>query len=55
MFLPDLTSAHYETVTCEHLKSENIEFVPKYLNPENIPKTKQIEDFWAFFDTKNMF
>ena len=38
--------------TYEHLKSENIEFVPKYLNPANNQKATPIEDFWALLKQK---
>ena len=52
VFYPDLTSAYYETDTCEHLKSGNIEFVSKYLSPENI---RPIEDFWSLLIQKIFF
>jgi len=50
--LPDQASAHYDHFAyakevIDWLNSKKIEFVPKYLNPANAPKTRQIEDFWG--------
>ena len=52
VFWPDLTSSHYANSVLEHLKNNNIEIVPKYLNPANVPKTRPIEDFWAILKQK---
>ena len=41
--------------TCEYLKIENIEFVPKYLNPANVQKARPIADFWALLKQKVYF
>jgi hypothetical protein len=34
------------------LNSKKIEFVPKYLNPANAPKTRPIKDFWGILKGK---
>lgn len=47
VFWPDLASSHYANSVCEHLNNQNIEFVPKCLNPANVPKARPIEDFWG--------
>jgi hypothetical protein len=47
VFWPDQTSAHYAKEVIDWLNSKKIEFVPKYLNPANAPKTRPIEDFWG--------
>ncbi len=40
-------SPHYAKEVIDWLNSKKIEFVPKYLNPANAPKTRPIEDFWG--------
>jgi hypothetical protein len=49
VFWPDQASAHYSKEVIDWLKSKKIEFVPKYLNPANAPKTRPIEDFLRYF------
>ena len=52
VFWPDLASSHYAKSVCNHLESKGIEFVPKTLNPANVPKARPIEDFWAILKQK---
>ena len=46
-FWPDLASSHYSKSVLTYLKSKNIKYVPKYMNPANFPKARPIEDFWG--------
>ena len=46
IFWPDLASAHYAKATVSWM-SEFINFVPKELNPPNVPQARPIENFWA--------
>jgi transposase len=47
VFWPDLASAHYAGIVTKYLKDQNIPYVPKFMNPANLPKARPIEDFWA--------
>lgn len=47
MFWPDLASSHYAKKVVNFLKEQNIQFVPKDINPANLPEARPIEDFWA--------
>ena len=47
IFWPDLASSHYARVSLEWLKSNNVDFVPKELNPPNSPEFRPIEKYWA--------
>jgi hypothetical protein len=38
VFWPDLASSHYAYTVQDYLKEKNINFVPKWLNPANVPK-----------------
>ncbi len=46
IFWPDLASAHYHKDTVQWM-SENINFVPKDVNPPNVPQARSIENFWG--------
>ena len=46
IFWPDLASAHYHEDTVQWM-SENINFVPKDVNPPNVPQDRSIENFWG--------
>lgn len=52
VFWPDLTSSHYAKSVQEYLASENIQTVPKHLNPANVPQARVIENFWAILKRK---
>lgn len=46
IFWPDLASCHYSKNTQDWLAMKKINFVPKHVNPPNIPKARPVEDFW---------
>ena len=50
VFWPDLASAHYSNKVQHYIKGKNIEYVPRDKNPANVPKLRQIEDFWKLKD-----
>ena len=47
VFWPDLAPAHYYGPVLNHLRQQNVEFVPKAENPPAVPEARSIEDFWA--------
>ncbi|OXA48712.1 hypothetical protein Fcan01_16653 [Folsomia candida] len=47
LFWPDLATCHYAKKVTEYLRKKNIDFVPKYINPPNVPQLRPIEKFWA--------
>jgi predicted transcriptional regulator len=52
VFWPDLASAHYAKAVQDFLHSENVTFIPKSMNPANVPKVRPIEDFWGILKQK---
>ena len=52
IFWPDLASAHYSRATLEAYKEMNINFVPKNVNPPNVPQLRPIESYWAILGQK---
>jgi hypothetical protein len=52
VFWPDLASSHYAILVQKYLQKENINFVPKILNPANVPKVRPIEDIWGLLKKK---
>ena len=52
VFWPDQASVHYAKEVQDYLNTKEIPFVPKNLNPSNMPKTRPIEDFWGFLKAK---
>ena len=48
VFWPDLASSHYAQKVTTWLKEQNINFVPREINPANLPEVRPIEDFWAY-------
>ena len=46
VFWPDLASSHYSKKTLAFLDDQNVTFVPKNLNPANLPECRPIERFW---------
>ena len=52
IFWPDLASAHYSTKNLEFLNTSNVNFVPKAINPPNVPQCRPIEDFFGALATK---
>lgn len=47
LFWPDLAPAHYAKVSLKFMKDKNINFVPKDMNPPNVPQCRPIERYWA--------
>ena len=47
VFWPDLASAHYAKATQELLKTLDVNFVPRDINPPNVPQLRPIENFWG--------
>lgn len=46
VFWPDLAPCHYSKETQDFMRAHNIKFVPKNLNPPNVPNLRLIERFW---------
>ena len=46
IFWPDLASCHYSKQTVAWM-DENVKFVPKDINPPNVPQARPIENFWG--------
>lgn len=46
-FWPDLASCHYSKKTLEWYGTNNIDVIPKDLNPPNCPQFRPIEKYWA--------
>ena len=47
VFWPDKASSHYAKIVTDYLDEHNITYVPKEINPANLPEVRPIEDFWA--------
>ena len=47
VFWPDLASSNYAYSITDWLEEQNITFLPKDMNPANLPEARPIEDFWA--------
>lgn len=47
LFWPDLASAHYSNDSIAFMKANCIHFVPKDMNPPNVPRCRPIERYWA--------
>jgi hypothetical protein len=45
VFWPDLASSHYSNQTVTWM-NDFVNFVPKRLNPPNVPQARPIENFW---------
>ena len=46
VFWPDLASPRYAYSVTDWLEEQNMPFVPKHMNPANLPEARPIEDFW---------
>lgn len=46
-FWPDLASCHYSKATMEWYETNNVNVVPKDVNPPNVPELRPIERYWA--------
>ena len=47
VFWPDLASCHYLRSEIECYQQNGVDFVPKNMNPANVPQLRPIESFWA--------
>lgn len=52
IFWPDLATCHYSAATLEWYKANNINYVPKDMNPPNCPELRPIERYWARIKSK---
>ena len=52
VFWPDLASSHYAGYTINTFNENSINFVPKAINPANLPQARPIEDFSAILKQK---
>lgn len=47
LFWPDLAPAHYANDTLQFLDANGVAYVPKELNPPNVPQCRPIEHYWG--------
>lgn len=47
LFWPDLATCHYAKDTVAFMENNGIQFVPKIMNPPNVPQCRPIERYWA--------
>jgi len=47
VFWPDKASSHYSAKTISFLESKGVNFVPKDINPTEVPQCRPIEDFFG--------
>lgn len=47
IFWPDLAPAHYSNLTMTWYRENNVNIVPKDMNPPNCQELRPIERFWA--------
>ena len=52
IFWPDLASSHYSEKTVSWMREKEISFLPKQVNPPNVPQLRPIERFWYFLKDK---
>lgn len=52
LFWPDKASSHYAGGPIKFLQQNNVKFMPKVLNPTNIPQCRPIEDFFGIMVDK---
>jgi hypothetical protein len=52
MFWPDLASCHYARVTMDWYQSNEVDILPKEMNPPNCPQFRPIEKYWAIVKGK---
>jgi transposase len=51
-FWPDLTSCHYAKDTMNWYETNQVDVIPKDMNPPNCPQLRPIEQFWAIVKRK---
>jgi len=47
LFWPDLATSHYAHTVTKYLDNQKVSYLPKLLNPANMPEVRPVEDFWA--------
>ena len=47
IFWPDKASSHYARATCSFLDGRGVNYVPKDVNPTEVPQCRPIEDFFG--------
>lgn len=52
LFWPDLATIHYSRATTEWYNRNDIDYVPKDMNPANVPQIRPIEKYWAIMKQK---
>jgi transposase len=52
IFWPDKASSHYARTVIEFLRSENVHFVEKDVNPTCVPQARPIERYWSEIDRR---
>jgi hypothetical protein len=48
VFWPDKASSHYAKKSTDFLSARGIRFVPKSMNPTNLPQCRPVEDFFGY-------
>lgn len=48
VFWPDKASSHYAKTATDFLTANRINFVPKSMNPTNLPQCRPVEDFFGY-------
>lgn len=51
-FWPDLASIHYARSTMAWYEANEVDVIPKNMNPPNCPKIRPIEEFWSIVKGK---
>lgn len=51
-FWPDLASCHYSNASISWFRRNEIDFIPREMNPPNVPEFRPIEKFWAISKRK---
>ena len=51
VFWPDKASSHYARATCSFLDNHGVNYVPKDLNPTEVPQCRPKEDFFGVLAT----
>ena len=52
-FWPDLASCHYSRKVLEWYENNNVDYVPRNMNPQNCPQFRPIENYWAIMKSKS--
>ena len=47
VFWPDQATSHYSKKVVDFLNANSVKYLPKSINPTNLPEVRTIEDFWG--------